>query len=618
MRLLDRVRAARDAFFDRSAIPAGSPVYADLADLPLQDYSPPPPAPPIPLVEATVEPDPGEALTVRREAATSQALEARAAARQAATEASMPMGGILIDPDDNIYRRLTNGAKFQRRDLSPLQQDRMLEIAWYLWEQNPFARRLITLMTDLILGEGWVVEVTDDRFQDEIDKTWNHRVNQIAVRIREFANALFLNGEILLPVATNPYTGRPQIGFLDPYQVKDIRADPSNILVPDLVVLKTTPGQPEQTMKIVRENPLTGEYEGEVFYFGINKLPNSLRGRSDLMPLADWLDLYDQYLFAEVERLHLLSAFVWDYKIEGATSDKEIQQKLAKFPTPKPGSVFAHNEKETLEARTPDLKAQDRSEAGRMLRTHIAGSYGFPLSYLGEIDSNRATIEGQNDTMLKTPAARQIEFSRFLDQIVRFTISSTRRKNPILFRDADPGYKIRMPEIKSKDIARVGTVLAQVVTAMDTSMANKTASRKLTAQVLVAMLRQLGVEADPNEVLADADLEADERQALADEIQAEVARQRSLNPDDDDGSGQPPRPPNPDPPDTVERRPEAIHVHPSIHVEAPVVSVKVPDVTVVTPAPVPVRREQTVERDPTTRLVTKTTTTETPLSEGRP
>lgn len=551
MRLRDRFKAAREAFFQGAATPAaataGGLTVVDF-DLPLHGYTPdtPPPAEPVRVVEAIPEPDPSEQLAVRREAATQQLVEARAAARGEAT--MMPMGGILVDPDDNIYRRLTNGAKFQRRDLSPLQQDRMLEIAWYLWEQNPFARRLITLMTDLILGEGWVVEVTDQRFQDEIDKTWNHRVNQIATRIREFSNALSLNGELILPVATNPFTGRPQIGFLDPYQVKDIRPDPGNVLVPDLVVLKQTPGQPEQTLKIVRENPETGEWEGECFYFGINKLPNSLRGRSDLMPLADWLDLYDQYLFAEVERLHLLSAFVWDYKIEGAKSDQEIQAKLAKFPTPKPGSVFAHNEKETLEARTPDLKAQDRSEAGRMLRTHIAGSYGFPLSYLGEIDSNRATIEGQNDTMLKTPAARQIEFGRFLDMIVRFTLSSTRRTNPILFRDADPGYKIRVPEIKSKDIARVGTVLAQVVGAMDTSMANKTASRKLTVQVLVAMLKQLGVEADPMEVLEEADLEAEERQALADELQAEMARQRASgelppNPADQQQGGNPNPPP---------------------------------------------------------------------------
>jgi hypothetical protein len=531
MSLRDRMRAATEAFFQPAAQPQTAAAAVGLLDLPLV-YEPLPDNPaPVDtprLIEAEAVPDlpPVSVSLERREAATGRSLEARAAAR-AGEATMMPMGGILVDPDDNIYRRLTNGAKFQRRDLSPLQQDRMLEIAWYLWEQNPFARRLITLMTDLILGEGWTVEVTDERFQQEIDLTWNHRVNQIASRIREFANALFLNGEIILPVAPNPYTGRPVIGFLDPYQVRDIRPDPGNVLIADLVVLKSTPGQPEQTLKICRENPDTGEWEGQAFYYGINKLPNSLRGRSDLMPLADWLDLYDQYLFAEVERLHLLSAFVWDYKIEGATSDREIAAKLAKFPTPKPGSVFAHNEKDTLTAQTPDLKAQDRSEAGRMLRTHIAGSYGFPLSYLGEIDSNKATIEGQNDTMLKTPAARQVEFGRFLDQIVRFTLSSTKGKNPALFRDADPGYKIRMPEIKSKDIARVGTVLAQVVGAMDTSMANKTASRKLTAQVLVAMLRQLGVEADPMEVLEDADLEAEEKAELADALQAEIARRRA-------------------------------------------------------------------------------------------
>jgi hypothetical protein len=223
-----------------------------------------------------------------------------------------------------------------------------------------------------------------------------------------------------------------------------------------------------------------------------------------------------------VERLHLLSAFVWDYQVDGA-GPAEIKDKLAKFPTPKPGSVFAHNEKEKLEAKTPDLKAQDRSEAGRMLRIHIAGSYGFPLSYLGEMDSNNATIQGQNDILLKTPAARQKEFAAFLDQLVRFTIDSTTTKNPALFRDVQAGYRIRMPEIAAKDISRVGQVLAQVTAAMDTSMANHTASRRLTTVVLAAMLKQLGVDADPAEIMAEADQEKDEAQALADEMQANMA-----------------------------------------------------------------------------------------------
>jgi hypothetical protein len=108
------------------------------------------------------------------------------------------------------------------------------------------------------------------------------------------------------------------------------------VLIPDFIVLKSGANQEERRLKIVREDPASGKLEGEAFYLGINKLPNSLRGRSDLSALADWLDLYDSYVFAEVERMNLLSAFVWDYKIDGA-DELKIQEKLKKFPKPRPG-----------------------------------------------------------------------------------------------------------------------------------------------------------------------------------------------------------------------------------------------------------------------------------------
>lgn len=448
-------------------------------------------------------------------------------------DGSVALGGLGLvgaDEDEHLYRRLTTGAKFQRRDLTPLQQDRMLEISWYLYEQNPFARRLITLMTDLILGEGVQVVADDERVQEVIHSVWNHRVNQLQSRVREFYASLSLCGEICLPVERNPVTGHPVLGYIDPYMIKRIEPAPDNILIPDLVILKSSPANTDQgeSLKIIQENPETGKLEGECFFFAINKLPNSLRGRSDLLPLADWLDLYDQYMFSEVERLHLLSAFVWDYRVEGADSD-QIRSKLKDFPTPKPGTVWAHNEKETLEARTPDLKAHDRSEVAKLLRTHIAGSMGFPLSYMGEVDSNKATIEGQNDIMLKTPSARQKEFSNLLDQIVRFSIEGATGLNPALYRDAETGYRVVMPEIATKDVARVGTVLSQVVTAMDTSMANKTASKQLAQSVMVALLKHLGVNADPAAIQQQIEDEQAKEQELADQRHADLVA-KGLNP----------------------------------------------------------------------------------------
>jgi hypothetical protein len=481
----------------------------------------------IPVIDAEIVPDVDHvaALEARREVATTSLREAVTTEKR---EALALGGGLSLDPDDDIYRRLTSGAKFNRRDLNPLQQDRMLEVTWYLWEMNAFARRLITLMTDLILGDGVQVQADEPRVQAQIDATWNHPVNQLPKRIGEFYAGLSLSGELILPVADNPITGRPILGFIEPYQVKQVIPDPNNILIADVLELKPTGGASEGLkLKIVRPNPETGILEGEVFFFAINKLPNSLRGRSDLLPLADWLDLYDQYVFAEVERVALLSAFVWDYKIDGADEAK-IQEKLRKFPKAKPGTVFAHNEKEAIDARTPDLKAQDRSEIGNFLRTHIAGSFGFPLSYLGEIDSNRATIEGQNDIMLKTPAARQKAFAAMLTMVVDYTVQHATRANAALFRDADvTSYRVVMPEIAAKDVARVGAVIGQVAAAMDTAIGNETMSKAGATTALVTVMKQLGVELDVQTVHDQVDEERTARQAADAERQQELAAARA-------------------------------------------------------------------------------------------
>jgi hypothetical protein len=485
-------------------------------------------------------------LARRDESAQSAAVRHEALSHAEESSISLSIGG-GIDQDDYAYRRLTSGAKFQTRDLTPLSHDRQLEVAWYLFEGNPLARRLITLMTDLIVGEGVQIEVLadDKRIQAAVDAFVGR--NRLGQRLREFYISNSVNGELIFPVGLNEITGVPVLGFIDSAQVKQIRPVQDNILFMDTMVLKSMGGIGDgETLKIIRENPVTGRLEGNVFYHRINALPNSLRGRSDLMPLADWLDLYDQFMFAEVERLNLLSSFAWDYKIEGATSDKEIQDKIKRLPRLKPGAVFGHNEKESLEPRTPDLKANDRSEVARMLRVHIVGTMGFPVSYFGDVDSNNATIQGQNDVMMKTPAARQKEFGGLLDLMVRFALEQQIGKNPALFRDAKPTYKITMPEIAAKDIARVGTVIASVMTGLDTGINNETMSKKLAIRVIAGLIKQLGIDADPVDIANEIEDEKEARNAAADLLQSEVARLAGNNrntppaedPDDEDADGE--------------------------------------------------------------------------------
>ncbi len=458
-------------------------------------------------------------LPLRRAAADAAALERRA------SEAMVAPGGLLIDQDDNLFRRLSSGGRFKTRDLTPIQQDRMIEIAWYLLESNPFAKRLLGLMTDLVVAEGWSVSAKEPAINEIVQKTWKHPINRFDQRLRELYFAYSANGELILPVARNPITAIPHVGYFDPLQVLRVEMREDNVMVPEFVILKGANGATEGArLKVVQEDPVSGLLDGEVFYFRTNAMPNSSRGRSDLLTLADWLDLYDQLMFAEVERVKLMSSFVWDLKIEKGDA-KAIKARLAELGTPTSGTIYGHNEKETLDAVTPDLKASDRSEVGRMLAIHIAGAAGFPISWLGFPDSNKATIEGQNDVMLKTPSARQKEFAGHVGTILRFSVEGATTKNRALYRDVkSTDFEINVPEIAAKDVARVGGVIGSVVQALDVAQQNSTLSRRAAVVVTLAVLKHLGVELNVDEVIDQADAEKAERQDAEDERAALIAK----------------------------------------------------------------------------------------------
>lgn len=469
-------------------------------------------------------------------------------------EALLSLPTTTIDSDDQLYRQSGGPQRFQRRDLSPVSQDRMIEICWSLLESNPFAKRLIELMTDLIVGEGIRATAKDPKTAEIVSRTWNHPVNRLDVRVRELYKAFSVTGELCLPSARNPITGIPQIGYIDPGQIAKVHTRIDNVMVPEFVELKASAGQTSgPKLKIIQEDPISGRLEGDCFYFRTNALPNSARGRSDLLTLADWLDLYDQLMFSEVERVKLFSSFVYDLKVQGGDKEqiREAKEALLKGgASPSSGSVFGHNEKVELGAITPDLQAADRSEVGKMLAIHMAGAIGFPVSWLGFTDSNRATIEGQNDISLKTPAARQKEFAGHLGTILRFAIEGATTYNRALYRDVQGvDFSIEMPEIAAKDIARVGTVLAGVVSAMDTSMANGTMSRRAAALVVTSLIRHLGVDLDVDEVLAQAESEKAERQELDDERAAMIAKATAANQAINSGAAKPGAP-GAEPPET--------------------------------------------------------------------
>lgn len=417
----------------------------------------------------------------------------------------MLIGG--IDADDWKYRRLTGKSD---KDLPQFQRDKLLRIAYWLYLTNPIARRILELSKEYVVGEGINFSAAEEPVQEVLEAHWNDPVNNWDLKQHCKILELGLYGEQIYPVFVNRVNGHVRLGYIDPLLVKGVKTDPDNIEIPLEIILKSSPGEPERVLPIIRrdEEPnsetfgrlVGGESKGSdaagTFFFAINKVSNATRGVSDLACLADWLDIYDQTLFSAAERAQLASSFVWDVKLEGFNQE-QIQGWLKSNPTPKPGSLRAHNEKVTWNAVSPDLKAEDMSRHVRTVRNQVLAGAGFPEHWFAEGgDVNRATALEMGDPTLKKLTARQRYFKHMIEHIFRFVIDQAVIAGK-LSDSLDLSFEVNTPDMSVRDMAKVAAVLNQATAALVVARDNQWVTDGTARQIFATMAGQLGVEVDP-------------------------------------------------------------------------------------------------------------------------
>ena len=89
----------------------------------------------------------------RRNPRRSQPLAARATIAEASPWDALLNGGDGIDADEHLYRRLTSS---RGDNLPEFKHEKMLAVAKYLSRTNSTGHRLLTILSDFILGEGQV------------------------------------------------------------------------------------------------------------------------------------------------------------------------------------------------------------------------------------------------------------------------------------------------------------------------------------------------------------------------------------------------------------------------------------------------------------------------------
>lgn len=433
-----------------------------------------------------------------------------------------PGDGGYVDGDEDLYRRMTD----TKRDLNEITHRRAVEISRMLWQRNPMAKRLIEIVLDMVLGDGIQLSAEEESVQEIVSEFWEDPVMRLDLRFRDLMRDLSIEGELILR-AYEGGAGRVRLGYIDPDRVKDVYKDPDNMFVDDHIVLvPKDPGGPDETIECVKLEITGGShsYDGDTFFYAVNRQLAATRGNPDLLALADWIDAHDQILFNALDRTGLQNAFVWDVLLMGA-DEGAIQKWVTEHGTaPRPGSVRVHNDSEKWEAIAPQLGAAELETVARMVKNLVLGGHGLPEAWFAEGDSaNRATLAEQGTPTYRMIVARQKMVKAIVEDILAYVIEQA-VEGGRLGKSVNRTVSVNLPEPSADDLSEMVTSLPQLANALMGAVGEKFISRESSRQVFLSMVGQLGIEFDPDDEAKkieeeqaelDAEKEANAKAAMA-------------------------------------------------------------------------------------------------------
>ena len=430
------------------------------------------------------------------------------------------------DGEDPTYRRLTSPHTI--RDLNPVMQTRMQEIAFYLRATTPFGKRIVEVISDYVVGEGFKPAAKDPRVQEVCDRFWNDEVNNVPRNLRDWCDELTTFGELCLPATVNPVDGFVRLGYVDPQMLNSVEYGTisngaGNIEMttfPIAVRLRAATYEVDsRRMALIRtdedsSSATFGQLTGECFYWPINKAKGASRGLSELFSLADWIDVFDQMVFDYADKVRFLNAFVWDYTIKGADDPtvKKFKKEITQNP-PRQGGVQVHNDQVSIEAKTPSMQGADMEAAMRTVKLYGLGGVGLPAWFFADpVDSNRSTADEMTGPTGKKLTERQNHLKFVVLKILNFVVQQAIYCG-VLPADVDTTVSLQVPDLMIKDLQKAASTLGSVVNALSIMEENGWITGETAARGSHVVLSQIGMEVESKDEYASAQAEKKMRDA---------------------------------------------------------------------------------------------------------
>lgn len=420
----------------------------------------------------------------------------------------------LETPINRAFRR---GQSYSNLDFTPDQQRNVIKRARHLADLQPYASRAMEIRSNLIVSEGLYPKATSkneserEALEEVLNTHWN--LNEWDRKMLERVRSLGITGEMfrLKPVTTLDLSTGEKFNLskfrcytIVPEDVVSIYQDLFDCDYLTQAVVKRSVGNGAQgyteefLYNLVNKNlidPRTPMMQGDLFFTAVNRPSGGTRGRSDLLPVLEWLDVNDQVLFNESERSSQMLKFMFDVSIDNASPQMISQRKkdLISEP-PQRGSSIIHPSTEKWSVIQPDLQSSESDVLANRLFIVVWGAMGLPEHWYAQANTvNKSSGEEMSIPVWSWARGRKQIFIQALREELQYAIQVA-KESKALNKNISEDFEIQSRDPDRTAYDQLASALKSTAEAMQTATTSGMIDVSSASKVFVHIANAMGLE----------------------------------------------------------------------------------------------------------------------------
>ena len=378
------------------------------------------------------------------------------------------------ETEDRLYRSLS----ITSIDAELGTQDRLnlYTAVIRLFNTNPMAHRIIEVMRDYTIGDGVTVVSDNPKVQAVIDSFWDSPSNNFKARVRSIAQDVALFGEAAIVLTSNKNDPILRAQYVSPRMITNVQRWEYDLTQAEKVgfdksVFKNALNLAVSETGIVylpvlRYNPDNLKWEGKVAFLAVNRVGEMIRGISDIMSIADKMDVVESYLHNESTRREHMGRWFWDVTIKNATKQQLAQYAELIKKQPAPGSTRVHSDSTSWNAVNPQL-GSDNPDFAKFLISYILTGAGIPSHWTSQGEPpGSGAVESVHDPVYKMLKSRQEEIKQFIESLISYQIQYAIEMRELPKNTINNKFRVVMPKIGFRDLQRSAGAFSRIASSL--------------------------------------------------------------------------------------------------------------------------------------------------------